>query len=96
MVAYLWDAFDASTIPRRQLHNLRLQSLFCDISRDGLGDHRGFIVCGYPARHAMVRKVSREVSDKRADEIIMEVLGFRISANEVVDSRRELVLVQMS
>lgn len=93
MVAYLWDTFDAPTIPRRQLHNLRLQSLFCGISRDGFRDHRGLIVRGYPAGHAMVGEVSCEVPDKCADEIIMEVFSFRIGANDVVDSRRELVLV---
>ena len=75
------------------MHNLRLESLFRSIARDRLGYHGRFIVRGDPVCNAMVGEVSRKVPDDRADEVIMQVFGFRIKAYDMIDSRRVFVLV---
>jgi hypothetical protein len=44
----------------------------------------------------MIWEVASEVSDDRADEVVMEMFGFGIGAYYVVDSRRVFVLIVVS
>ena len=84
MYSYLWNSFDPLAVPGRQLHNLRLQPLLRQVTRDRLRYHSGLVICRYPACNAMVWEVSRKVADKRAYKVVVEVLGFGVGTNYVI------------
>ncbi len=96
LASYILDRLQSVPVPRREHHDLRLQSLLCSISGHGLRQCRRLVVGRHPARNGLLRRIASDVAIDSADELVVEMLSQPVVTYDRLYPSRQLFLVEMT